>query len=553
MSNNFVDEYLVRLGASVDQSGLSRFHQALHDTASVTDRTAFGMAQAIFKAQTEIVGGFVAMGTAAVGLVDKVAMADQEYRLFALHMYMTKDAARGLKVAMDALGQPLENLAWDTELRERTKRLLEDQRGMAPSGDFEAQMRKIRDARFEFTRMEVELQYLGMHVAQDFLKALGMGPDDLLKRLRTFNDWVVHDMPAISQKIVTLFMPVWEQIKAVLSDTADVLKDASIDFNALIGTLSGDDSIDKTTASVDSLAKSLAHVVFWLGEAARLVAGLEKVALNTAVVILNIGKALAHANPISPLFWKDLSEGKNPYAIAGDSLTAAADASVRVARGFDTIGGTLLPSDFGGDKFEGGRGVVAPGVANTAGSAIQLLRSLVGSGVGQYDVPLRLAEALAMTESGARQTDAQGNVVKSSAGALGIMQLMPSTARSLGVDPTNAAQNVAGGLALLKHLLDKYGDAPTAVAAYHEGEPKMNAILAGRASLSSEARAEVAAVMQRIGMTGDVHVGSIVVHVNKPGATNSDVADVLVARLRAAQNKRTQRNLAEAQGMSWSY
>ncbi len=59
----------------------------------------------------------------------------------------------------------------------------------------------------------------------------------------------------------------------------------------------------------------------------------------------------------------------------------------------------------------------------------------------------------------------------SPAGAQGLMQLMPSTARGLGVaDALDPAQNVMGGAKLLRQLLDRYkGDARLALAAYNAG------------------------------------------------------------------------------------
>ena len=60
----------------------------------------------------------------------------------------------------------------------------------------------------------------------------------------------------------------------------------------------------------------------------------------------------------------------------------------------------------------------------------------------------------------------------SSKGALGLMQLVPSTARRFGVsDAFNPAQNVEGGVRYLKYLLDLYnGDHRLALAAYNAGE-----------------------------------------------------------------------------------
>lgn len=74
-----------------------------------------------------------------------------------------------------------------------------------------------------------------------------------------------------------------------------------------------------------------------------------------------------------------------------------------------------------------------------------------------------LLRAVAWTESRGR------NNAVSSKGALGVMQLMPGTAAALGVDPHDAAANIAGGAAYLARQIDRFGSVPLALAAYNAG------------------------------------------------------------------------------------
>lgn len=81
-----------------------------------------------------------------------------------------------------------------------------------------------------------------------------------------------------------------------------------------------------------------------------------------------------------------------------------------------------------------------------------------------YDISPRLLEALIWQESRWNQ----GAV--SRAGAIGLAQLMPATARELGVDPRDPRQNMAGGARYLRQQLNRFnGDLEKALAAYNAG------------------------------------------------------------------------------------
>lgn len=57
----------------------------------------------------------------------------------------------------------------------------------------------------------------------------------------------------------------------------------------------------------------------------------------------------------------------------------------------------------------------------------------------------------------------------SSAGAIGVFQLMPATAAGLGVNPYDATQNINGGLSYLSSLISEFGNTSQALAAYNWG------------------------------------------------------------------------------------
>ncbi len=113
----------------------------------------------------------------------------------------------------------------------------------------------------------------------------------------------------------------------------------------------------------------------------------------------------------------------------------------------------------------------------------------------RYGISSHLVDAVAWQESRYNPS------ARSSAGAIGVMQLMPGTARQLGVsNPHDVRQNVAGGAAYLREQLERFGNnVPLALAAYNAGPGAV--IKYGGIPPYRETQDYVRKIMQRMSVT----------------------------------------------------
>lgn len=130
--------------------------------------------------------------------------------------------------------------------------------------------------------------------------------------------------------------------------------------------------------------------------------------------------------------------------------------------------------------------------------AVERWRPIIEDASARFGMPTRWIERVMRAESGGR-TMLNGHPIRSRAGAIGLMQLMPATwatmrARlELGTNPDDPRDNILAGTGFLRLMYDRFGY-PGLFGAYNAGPGIYAAFLAGRRRLPGETVAYLATV-----------------------------------------------------------
>ena len=152
-------------------------------------------------------------------------------------------------------------------------------------------------------------------------------------------------------------------------------------------------------------------------------------------------------------------------------------------------------------------------------------------------------KAVIRVESGGRTLSDDNQPITSTAGAMGIMQVMPETyqdmrqANSLGDNPHDPRDNILAGTAYLRWLQEKYGY-PKMFAAYNAGPATVEAQSAGKRKLPKETRDYIKRISGILGIkeptAPPVQPANVVAMLTRPGGSKVTIDGSTVNKIRAA-------------------
>ncbi|MFC0406782.1 lytic transglycosylase domain-containing protein [Roseomonas elaeocarpi] len=166
--------------------------------------------------------------------------------------------------------------------------------------------------------------------------------------------------------------------------------------------------------------------------------------------------------------------------------------------GYNTAASAYTRAEAGSYRAQASGNYPAPGPADDPWGPY------IEEAASRFRFPARWIRAVMRQESGGRLYNGDGSLITSPVGAMGLMQVMPTTydlvsrRYGLGADPFEPRDNILAGTAYLREMYDRFGS-PYFLAAYNAGPDRVALFLAGSTILPDETENYVASISPSLG------------------------------------------------------
>jgi len=226
---NVLEEYLVKLGIQFDTNALKEAKRSVDDFKKKLEGMISKNVYAT--ATTNFVGAIGAITIEITKMVNQVAKADMQYQLLAQRMFMSVQATKAFTLASETMGNSLQEIAWNVELRERYFDLVDMVNKLEIPQESRDMLKQVRGIGHEFDRLKLagklSLEWLAVHI----LNLNKGGISELHSKLRSFTETIFEKIPIwtkqlaefldvpikLAKTVIRLIGDIWDVAAPVLS------------------------------------------------------------------------------------------------------------------------------------------------------------------------------------------------------------------------------------------------------------------------------------------------------------------------------------------------
>lgn len=230
--DNFIEEYLIAIGAKTDSQS---FNEAKKHTSDLEKSLKSIERNTAFTALLKGVEAFITAGKFAVDVIKKigntlydnivgVAKADMAYMKLARSMWVTKETAKSLQMAMDEMGASMQDIAWIPELRDQFFRLREEINKFSTPADADNQLKFIRNIGYDIQVLMIRLKMLREWVVYYLIKYLKPFLDEFKAFINWVSDQIGGRMSSVAKKFAQIMGSIIGSIYSAFKVASKVIK-----------------------------------------------------------------------------------------------------------------------------------------------------------------------------------------------------------------------------------------------------------------------------------------------------------------------------------------